>query len=407
MSVTPMAAFVIERARTMAEAAPQTAHENYYLERKTLGNARVALVHDWLNQIGGAESVLEELVSLFPTSPIYTSMYAPDLMPDAYRSWPIHTTFMQNLPGVAKHHQKYLLAYPLAFRNLDLSDFDLVLSNKSGFCHGVRTENKDGRRAVHVCYCLTPTRFLWLYDQYREREQISKLINNALQPMLTMLRQWDWMAAQRVDHFISISTEIQHRIREIYGRHSTVIHPPVDTSYFTPDPLAPVEDYYLIVARLIPYKRVDLALEAFRHLPKEKLIVVGDGRDRAELEASAPANVTFLGRQSRERMRDLLRRCKAFLFPGFEDFGIAPVEALSAGRPVVAFAGGGALDTVAPGVTGELFQDMQVDSLLEVLKNFDALSYHSDDCRAQAEKFSRENFRDKLMDFLLNVINQY
>lgn len=402
-----MATFVGERIRPQKQVDPQLVSDNLFLERKTLGNARVALVHDWLNQIGGAESVLEELVSLFPASPIYTSMYAPELMPDAYRTWPIHTTFMQHLPGVTKHHQKYLPVYPLAFRNLDLSDYDLVLSNKSGFCHGVHTKSKDGRRAVHVCYCLTPTRFLWLYDQYREREQISRMINNALQPLLTVLRQWDWMAAQHVDHFVSISTEIQHRIREIYGRHSTVIHPPVDTSYFTPDLSAPVEDYYLIVARLIPYKRVDLAIEAFRHLPNEKLVVVGDGRDRAELVASAPSNVTFLGRQSRERIRELLRRCKAFLFPGFEDFGIAPVEALSAGRPVVAFAGGGALDTVAQGVTGELFPDMRADSLLDVLKNFDALAYHIDDCRSQAEKFSRENFRDKLMDFLLNVINQY
>jgi glycosyltransferase involved in cell wall biosynthesis len=253
---------------------------------------RIALVHDWLNQLGGAENVLEELVSLFPGAPIYTSMYAADAMPDAYRRWDIRTTFMQRLPGVAHHHQKYLPVYPLAFERTDLSDYDLVLSNKSGFCHGVRTTNH-GRKAVHVCYCLTPTRFLWLFDQYREREQLNAAASALLRPVLAQLRRWDYAAAQRVDHFIAISSEIQRRIRDIYHRESVIIHPPVDTDYFRPAQQPAVGDYYLIVGRLIPYKRIDLAVQAFAHLPQEKLIVVGDGRDRAALAAAAPPNVAF------------------------------------------------------------------------------------------------------------------
>jgi glycosyltransferase involved in cell wall biosynthesis len=370
-----------------------------------LRGVRLALVHDWLNQMGGAENVLEELVDLFPGTPIYTSMYDPAKMPDAYRDWDIRTTFVQRLPGFSDHHQAYLPVYPLAFARTDLSGYDLVLSNKSGFCHGVRTQN-GARKAIHVCYCLTPTRFLWLYEQYREREQIGGMVNAGLQPMLALLRRWDWAAAQRVDHFIAISSAVQERIRAIYGRESVVIHPPVDTERYTPDSFVPVGDYYLIVSRLIPYKRIDLAVEAFRHLPQEKLVVVGDGRDRTSLEAAAGPNVTFLGRQSQAKLLELMRGCKAFLFPGLEDFGIAPVEVLSAGRPVVAYAGGGALDTVLPGVTGEHFAEQSVASLLAVLEKFDPTAYDPVACRAQAERFGREVFRGKLLDFLTAIVQR-
>ena len=338
----------------------------------------------------------------FLSRQIYTSMYAPDHMPDRYRRLPIHTSFMQRLPGIADNHQRYLPIYPRAFERMDLSDYDLVVSNKSGFCHGVRTQN-GGQKAIHVCYCLTPTRFLWLYEQYREREQIGGLVNAGLQPVLSMLRRWDLAAAQRVDHFVAISHEVQKRIQEIYGRESVVIYPPVDTAAFMPDPERQVGDYFLIVSRLIPYKRLDLAIEAFRRLPQEQLIIVGDGRDRALLEASAPQNVTFLGRQP--QTLELLRGCKAFIFPGLEDFGIAPVEAMAAGRPVIAFAGGGALDTVKSGVSGELFDEQTPESLRAVLAQFDADHYDPAACRAQAEQFSVENFRNRLCGYLEQVID--
>lgn len=377
-----------------------------------LETTRMALVHDWLNQLGGAENVLEEMVALFPDAPIYTSMYAPGLMPEPYRHWPIRTSFMQRLPGVTRWHQPYLPIYPLAFSQTDLSGYDLVLSNKSGFCHGVHTQsNGRQRKAVHVCYCLTPTRYLWFYEQYREREQIGGVLNAALQPLLALLRRWDWQAAQGVDHFIAISTEIQQRIRSIYGRESVVIHPPVDTEYFTPgsapDGGEEAGDYFLIVSRLIPYKRIDLVVEAFRHLPQERLFVVGEGRDQQQLATKAGSNVTFLGRRSQDEVRELMRGCKAFLFPGFEDFGIAPVEALSCGRPVIAFAGGGALDTVVPGVTGEFFDEQTAASLLETLRRFDARTYSTTACRTQAESFSRHNFRGKLLGFLEAAMEEH
>lgn len=372
---------------------------------EALDGVRLALVHDWLNQMGGAENVLEEMVDLFPAAPIYTSIYDPAKMPDAYRGWDIRTSFMQRLPGYSDHYQAYLPVYPVAFSRTDLSGYDLVLSNKSGFCHGVRTHNGN-RQAVHVCYCLTPTRFLWLYEQYREREQIGGIVNAGLQPLLALLRRWDWAAAQRVDHFIAISTAVQERIRAIYGRESVVIHPPVDTQRYTPDPSVAVGDYYLIVSRLIPYKRIDLAVAAFRHLPQEKLIVVGDGRDRVALQATAGPNVTFVGRQSQEKLLELMRGCRAFIFPGLEDFGIAPVEALAAGRPVIAYAGGGALDTVLPGVTGEHFSEQSVESLLGALGKFAPSVYDPTACRQQAERFGRDVFRGKLLNFLASVVQR-
>lgn len=370
---------------------------------RSLAGWRVALVHDWLNQMGGAENVLEEFVRLFPSAPVYTSMYDRMRMPVAYRNWDIRTSFMQRLPGVHRHHQKYLALYPLAFARTDLSDYDLVLSNKSGFCHGVRTVN-DHRRAVHVCYCLTPTRYLWLFEQYREREQISSALAALLRPVLAQLRRWDYAAAQRVDHFIAISSEVQRRIRTIYHRESVIVPPPVDTDYFQPAPHAEIGDYYLVVSRLIPYKRIDLAVKAFAHLPQERLIVVGEGRDRAMLEALAPPNVRFVGRQPRHRVRKLLQRCKAFIFPGLEDFGIAPVEAMATGRPVIAFAGGGALDTVLPGVTGELFPVQSVESLASVLQRFDPRVYSMEACRSQAERFSAAAFRARLLAHLSNIM---
>lgn len=360
---------------------------------------RVALVHDWLNQRGGAENVLEELVTLFPTAPIFTSMYRPDKMPEAYRNWSIHTSFMQRLPGVTDRHQAYLPVYPVAFTTTDLSGFDLILSNKSGFCHGVRAQ-RGKHKALHVCYCLTPTRFLWLYEQYRGRERISGLLNAGLQPLLALLRRWDYAAAQRVDQFIAISRSVQERIRRVYARESVVIHPPVDTQRFTPDPSVPVGEYYLVVSRLIPYKRIDLAVEAFRALPHERLVVVGDGRDRSALEKLAGPNVSFVGRQPWARQVEWMRGCKAFLFPGLEDFGIAPVEAMSVGRPVLAYRGGGALDTVIPGKTGAFFDTQTPQALQQAVEQFDPYAYDPAVCRAQSERFSRTEFRRQLLETL-------
>ncbi|NPA90975.1 MAG: glycosyltransferase family 4 protein [Chloroflexi bacterium] len=360
---------------------------------------KVALVHDWLNQMGGAENVLEVFVDMFPHAPIYTSIFDPKRVSPTYREWDIRVSWMNKLPGVGKHHQLYLPFYPLAFESFDLSGYDLVISNKSAFAHSVITPPE----TVHISYCLTPTRFLWQYASYRRREGIGRVANALLQPILTWQRQFDRLAADRVDHFVAISREVQARIRKFYRRESVIIHPPVDTRRFRPASRPP-GDYFLVVSRLIPYKRVDLAVEACTrlHLP---LIVVGDGRDRKALERMAGPTVTFLGRVSQEELVELMQGARAFLFPGVEDFGIAPVEAMACGRPVIAYAGGGALDTVVPGVTGEFFHEQRVESLMDVLRDFDPFRYDPLACRAQAEKFDTTVFRQKFLAFVEEVMD--
>jgi glycosyltransferase involved in cell wall biosynthesis len=385
-------------------------------------HSRIALIHDWLNQVGGAENVLETLVRMFPGAPVFTSMYAPGSMPECYRSWDIRTTFMQRLPGVTTHHQAYLPVYPFAFSRVDLLGYDLILSNKSGFCHGVPVPPG----AAHICYCLAPTRYLWQYETYREREDISPAADLLLRPALSLLRRWDYIAAQRVHHFIAISAEIQSRIRRFYGRESKIIYPPVEVGDFlpvaglspangaqmqagprldTPKPdrdfavSGPRGDYYLAGGRLIPYKRTDLAVRACSELGL-KLLVYGDGRDRLALEQLAGPTVSFLGRVSRAELVRLFEGARAFIFPGLEDFGIAPVEAQAAGRPVIAFAGGGALDTVIAGRTGEFFAEQTVQSLTSVLSTFNSRAYDPAACRANAERFSAQRFRQELSEFI-------
>jgi glycosyltransferase involved in cell wall biosynthesis len=360
---------------------------------------RVALIHDWLNQIGGAESVLESLVRLFPGAPVFTSMYAPAVMPQEYRSWEIRTTFMQHLPGVTTHHQAYMPVYPLAFSTLNVAGHDLLLSNKSGFCHGVSCPPG----AMHICYCLTPTRFLWQYEAYRARESISSVLSLLMKPIVGLLRRWDYAAAQRVHHFIAISSEIQERIRRFYRRESTIICPPVDVTRFRPG-LEPPGDYFLAGGRLIPYKRVDLAVRACSQLGL-KLVVYGNGRDRPALEKLAGPTVTFVGRVPQDELVRLLQGARAFIFPGLEDFGIAPVEAQSAGRPVIAFGGGGALDTVVPGRTGEFFDEQSVESLAAALAGFDPGAYNPAACRVNAERFSTERFERDLKESVWNFAN--
>jgi glycosyltransferase involved in cell wall biosynthesis len=354
---------------------------------------KLALVHDWLNQVGGAEDVLDTLVSLYPESPLYTGIYAPEFMPPHYRNWDIRTLWLDRLPAIHAHHQPYLPLYPLAWGGLDLSAYDVVLSNKSGFCHGLR----HGAETLHICYCLAPTRYVWQLDGYIAREGIGKPVQFALRPLVSALRRWDYAAAQRVDHFIAISTEIQQRIKTYYDRDSVIIYPPVDTARFQPSSV--VEDYFLIVSRLIPYKRIDLAVQAATRL-NLPLKVGGKGRDLERLQALAGPTVEFLGYVPDDELPNLMARCKAFLFPGLEDFGITPVQAQAAGRPVIAFAGGGALDTIIPGKTGELFSEMTVESLMRVMQNFDASAYDSALIRAHAQQFDTTVFNRRLTHYV-------
>lgn len=355
---------------------------------------KVALVHDWLNQVGGAEDVLDVMVEMFPEAPLYTSLYWRAGMPAHMKQWDIRTSFINKLPFAQRKQQLYFPLYPTAFEQFDFRGYDVVLSNKSGFCHGIITDPE----TVHICYCLTPTRYVWRYQQYAEQENLSRLVRMGLVPFLGYLRQWDRLAADRVDHFIAISEVVRQRISKVYRRDATIIYPPVDTGRFGPVAPQEVEDYYFFVGRLVPYRRLDLLIEAFNQLGRP-LVVAGSGRDRERLEALAKDNIKFLGYVSDEELPNWLAKCRAFVWPGEEDFGIAPIQAMAAGRPVIAYAAGGALDTVIPG-TGQLFTEQTVAAIIAAVEQSDTITVNPEFIRQHAAQFDTAVFKEKLGRFI-------
>jgi len=355
---------------------------------------RLALVVSWLNQYGGAERVLEVLHDMYPQAPIYTSIYNPKALPERYRTWDIRPSFLNRLPFIQRHHQPFLPFYPLAFESFDLRGYDVVLSLTSAFGHGVITPAE----TRHICYCLTPARFLWNYHAYIEREGVGRLAQWALQPFLKSLREWDCLAAQRVDEFVAISRTVQARIWKVYRRPSRLIYPPVETCLDVP--FAEPEDYYLIVSRLVPYKRIDLAVQAFNRLGFP-LRIIGDGRDRATLEAMAAPNIQFLGYIADDHaVRAQMARCRAFIFPGEEDFGIAPLEAMAVGRPVIAYAAGGALDTIVEGRTGVLFREPTPEALAQAVRALETMRFDAQEIKAHAQAFGVERFQREMAALL-------
>lgn len=348
---------------------------------------RVALTTDWLNSFGGAERVLLELHHLFPEAPVYTTVYDPTRLPPAMQGWDVRTSFLQRIPFSRRRHQNLLPLMPLAWEQFDLREYDLVITTNSACAKGIFTRPD----ALNLCYCYTPCRYIWdLYHDYTRGHRARWLIG----PVAHWLRLWDRLAADRVDHFAAISHEVAARIRNVYRRGSDVIYPPVDVHRFTPSGADP-DDFYLVVSRLVPYKRVDLAVHAANRLNR-RLLVVGEGTERRRLEALAGPTVAFLGRRDDAEIADLYARCRALLFPGYEDFGITPVEAQAAGRPVVAFGEGGARETVRDGVTGVLFAEQTVDSLVSALRRLDVLSPDPTACRRNAEQFATPRFRDSV-----------
>lgn len=362
-----------------------------------LGEARLLLAHDWLNQDGGAEVVLDHLWDLFPEAPVYTSLWDRRRL-GRLAGRDIRPSWMDRLPGIHRHHQRYLPFYPLDWGSRRLPPADILLSNKSGFCHGARAPG-----AVHVCYCLTPTRYVWEPEAYLEHEPVGAAARLALRLLLPALRRWDRRAAEGVDHFLAISSLVQERIRRYYGRESRILYPPTDLSRFA-GTSPPLGEHYLVLARLAPYKRIDLAVRAFTQLGRP-LWVVGDGRDRSRLEALAGPTVRFTGRLPQREVDRLLGSCRALIWPGVEDFGLAPVEAMAAGRPVIARRAGGVLDTVLEGQTGLFFDDADPASLAQAVLAADALSWQPERIRAQAARFGVEPFRRGLLAFLETLLD--
>jgi glycosyltransferase involved in cell wall biosynthesis len=360
---------------------------------------RVAIVADYLNQRGGAEWVVAVLHTMFPEAPVFTPIL------DRTSLWPpladadIRVSWMQRLPGLRRHFRKYFVLYPLAVEGFDLSAYDLVVSSSCAFGKGARA----AAHALHVCYCHTPMRFAWDYEAYVAREGLGRATRRVLPPLIRLMRRWDLRTAGRPHAYAANSTTVAGRIRRHYGREATVIPPPVDVSRFAPGQrLAP---YYLIVSRLQAYKRIDVAVEAFTRLGLP-LRIVGDGPDRAALERLAGPEVSFVGRVPDRQVTRMMAECQALVIPGLEDFGIAAIEANAAGRPVLAFAGGGALDTVIDGVTGLTFPEQNAEALGAAVERHRQVRWQPRAIRAHAEGFDVAVFRRRMLDFIGSLAGQ-
>ena len=358
--------------------------------------SRIALVHDYFVQMGGAERVAEAMHESFPSAPMYTTVALPQNLPQRLRMADIRTSPLQHLPSIERRFRHYFMLYPFAVENFDLSEYDLIFSSSSGYAKGVRRR----RNAIHVCYCHTPMRWVWRYDDYVARERFGRLERTLLPALLWPLKQWDLRAARQPNYYIANSRLVADRIKKIYGREAHVIPPPIDVNRFHMS--NEIDDYYLVLSRLMPYKRIDLAIEACKRMNR-RLIVIGDGPDRQRLEKLGDDRIEFLGRQPDKIVNYYAARCRALLFPGEEDFGMAPLEANAAGRPVIAYRAGGAVETVEENVTGVFFDQPSSVSLAEAIEKFEGLRFDQYTLRRHAEKFDRSVFTFRVLQFLGSV----
>lgn len=358
--------------------------------------SRIALVHDYFVQMGGAERVVEAMHDSFPSSPLYTTVALPQMLPGTLRAADIRTSALQRLPAMERRFRHYFMLYPFAVENFDLSQYDLIFSSSSGYAKGVRRK----RNTIHVCYCHTPMRWVWRYDDYVKRERFGAGVRSLLPMALWGLKKWDLRAAQQPNYYIANSRLVAERIRQIYGREAFVIPPPIEVNRFHMS--NDIEDYYLVLSRLMPYKRIDLAIEACKRMNR-RLVIIGDGPDRARLEKLGDNRIEFLGRQPDAIVNYYAARCRALLFPGEEDFGMAPLEANAAGRPVIAYRGGGAVETVEEGKTGVFFDQPTSRALCTAIEQFESMVWSQILLRRHAEKFDRNVFAFRVLQFLGSV----
>ncbi|MHB1809099.1 MAG: glycosyltransferase [Solirubrobacteraceae bacterium] len=359
---------------------------------------RVAIVHDWLTIPGGSEQVVLELLEMFPDAELFTSIYDPAPWPRQITARRVHASLLNRIPGATRHYRRLLPLMSAAFRRFDLSRFDLVLSSSHASAKNVRSPPG----ALHVCYCHTPMRYAW-EDGFLAGEDVGWLLRPALPALMSHLRRQDLRGASSPDAFVANSKHVAERIARCYGRAATVVHPPVDVDSLLGGRREP-EDFYLVLGRVVPYKRVDVAIAACARL-RRRLRVAGDGRAldaMRALGARAP-DVTFLGRVSDEERARLLRKARALLFPGEEDFGIVPVEAAAAGLPVIAYGVGGASESVLDGRTGVLFPEQSPEALAAAIERFESLTLDPDAAREHALRFSRQRFRTELARVILDA----
>ncbi|WP_047682715.1 MULTISPECIES: glycosyltransferase family 4 protein [Xenorhabdus] len=377
-----------------------------------LNEKKVVLVHEWLQSYAGSEQVSSAILNLYPTANMYSVV---DFLTDSQRSHfnNIHpkTTFIQKIPGSKKHYQKYLPLMPLAIEQLDVSHADIVISSSHAVAKGVLT----GPDQLHISYVHSPMRYAWdLQHQYLRESGLNKGFKGWIAKwLLHKLRLWDYRTANGVDHFVANSYFIARRIKKVYGRDATVIYPPVAVEDFPC--IEQKEDFYFTASRMVPYKKMDLIVEAFTKMPDKKLVVIGDGSEYKRIAALADghANITLLGYQPFEELRSHMQRAKAFVFAAEEDFGITPVEAQACGTPVIAFGKGGALETVRPlgndKPTGLFFEEQNVESLCSAVEHFEhnISQFHPQFCRKNAERFSEARFSQEFTSFVENKWQEF
>jgi glycosyltransferase involved in cell wall biosynthesis len=366
---------------------------------------RFALVHDWLTTLAGAEKVLEAIYELYPY-PIYTLVKDEKKLKNSiFEKADIKTSFIQKFPKAKTKYRNYLLFFPLAIEQFDLSEYDIVISSSHAVAKGVLTNSNQ----LHICYCHTPIRYAWdLYHKYLDEAGLSKGVKGFIAKLiLHYIRIWDFTTVNRVDYFVANSKYIAARIKKVYGRKSVVIYPPVDVNRF--EVCTRKEGFYLTASRIVPYKKIDLIVEAFSRLPDKKLIVIGDGPDFEKVKKKAGKNVELLGYQPFEVLKDYMQRAKAFIFAAEEDFGIVPVEAQACGTPVIAYGKGGTTETVLEGKTGIFFREQTIESLIEAIKNFEQREDVFDPLgiRKHAEKFSKDRFKKEFKEFVDKKVEEF
>ena len=366
---------------------------------RKIPDLNVAIVHDYLNQYGGAERCLEVFHELFPRAPIFTLVYNEDTLPQ-YNQWDIRPSLLQHFPMIHQHYKYYFPWFPFVVKTFPLKKFDLVISISQAWVKGIRTGH-----VPHVSFCLTPVRYAWdLYEEYMLYEYIPPLGKKVLPLLAWMLRRWDRRQAQRIDHFIAISKTVQDRIRKYYNCSSTVIYPPVNTSFYHIDSSVKREDFYMTVSRLKAYKRIDLIVEAFNELGYP-LTVIGKGSELDSLMKRAKGNVRFYTDLSDESVRSFYQRAKGFVFAGREDFGIVNAEANACGLPVIAYGEGGAAEVVHDGINGVIFTEQTKQSLIDAIRRFEAMSFAPEEVRARSLRFDRNTFKESFISFIHEKIN--
>ncbi len=364
---------------------------------------KTAIVHEWLTQLTGSEKVVENIYKLYP-SPLFVLVKDHDSIKGTpFEKMEIHTSFIQKLPGARKKYRNYLFLFPLAVEQFDLRNYDVILSSSHAVAKGVLTTHEQ----LHITYCHTPIRYAWdLYFEYIETSGLNRGLKGWFARwILHNIRKFDFISASRPDYYIANSNFVRKRIKKIYRRDAIVIYPPVDVDKFSIAKRK--EDYYLVISRLVPYKKVDLVVNAFRNLPDRKLLVIGEGPELKKIKKIAGKNVEFLGYQKFEDLADYLSKAKALIHPQIEDFGIVPVEAMASGTPVIAYARGGASETVVDGKTGILFNEQTPHGIVDAILRFEKMEFDPVELKKFSQKFSSERFRKEFKAFVDEKIREF